>query len=70
MEIQPQYSTRSYKNSFAESQSVYSKTKFSVSSQRPRLWNKLLDQQQKSVDREASFKKPIKLNLFSFENEL
>ena len=70
MEIQTQYSTRSRKNSFAESQSVYSKTKFSVLSRRPRLWNKLLDQQQKSLDSEASFKKPIKLTLFPFENEL
>ena len=69
-EIQPQYSTRFSKNSFAEFQLVYSQTKFSVSSRGPRLWNKLLDQQQKSLDRETSFEKPIKLVLFSLENEL
>ena len=38
------YSTRFSKNSFVESQLVYSQTKFSVSSRGPRLWNKLLDQ--------------------------
>ena len=36
-EIQHQYSTRFSKNSFAESQLVYSQTKFSVSSRGPRL---------------------------------
>ena len=59
-------------NSFAENQLEYKQTKFSVSS---RLWNKLLDQQQKSLDRKTSFKKSIKLTLItktkinSFENE-
>ena len=47
-EVQRQYSTRFSKNSFVESQLVYSQTKFYVSSRGPRLWNKLLDQQQKS----------------------
>ena len=42
-EIQHRYSARFSKNSFVESQSVYSQTKFSVSSRGPRLWNKLLD---------------------------
>ena len=56
-EIQHQYSTRFIKNSFVESQLVYSQTKFSVSSRRPQLWNKLLDQQHKSLDRETFFKK-------------
>ena len=69
-EIQHQYSTRFSKNSFVESQLVYSQTKFSVLSWGPRLWNKLLDQQQKFLDRETSFKKSIKLNLRSMENEL
>ena len=44
-QIQHQYSTRFSKNSFVESQLVYSQTKFSVSSRGPRLWSKLLDQQ-------------------------
>ena len=69
-EIQHQYSTRFGKNSFVESQLVYSQTKFSVLSWGPRLWNKLLDQQQKFLGRETSFKKSIKLNLRSMENEL
>ena len=64
------YSTRFSKNSFAESQLVYSQTKFSVSSRGPRLWNKLLDQQQKSLDREISFKKSIKLSVLSLENKI
>ena len=62
-EIQHQYSTRFSKNSFVESQLVYSQTKFSVSLRGPRLWNKLLDQQQKSLYHETSFKKSIKLTL-------
>ena len=54
--IQHQYSTRFSKNNFFESQLVYSQTKFSVSSRGPRLSNKLLDQEQKSLDHETSFK--------------
>ena len=54
-EVQDQYSTRFIKNSFVESQLVYNQTEFSVSSRGPRLWNKLLDKQQKSLDRETSF---------------
>ena len=69
-EIQHQYSNRFSKNSFFESQLVYSQTKFSVSSRRPRLWNKLLDQQQKYLDSETSFKKSIKLTHLPLENEL
>ena len=70
MEINLQYSTRFSKNSFVESQLVYSQTKFSVSSRVPRLQNKLLDQQQKSLDHETSFKKSIKLTLLLLENKL
>ena len=66
-EIQHQYSTRFSKNSFVESQLVYSQTKFSVLSRGPRLWNKLLDLQQKSLDRETCFKKSIKLSFLSSE---
>ena len=69
-EIQHQYSTRFSKNSFVENLLVYGQTKFSVSSRGPRLRNKLLDQQQKSLDRETSFKKSIKLILLLLENEL
>ena len=68
-EIQHQYSTRFSKNRFAERQLVYSQTKFSVSSRGPRLWKKLLDQQQKPLDRKNFFKKLIKLTLLSLENE-
>ena len=55
-EIQHQYLTRFSKSSFAESQLVYSQTTFSVSSRGPKLWNKLSDQQKKSLDHETSFK--------------
>ena len=55
-EIQHQYSARFSKNSSVKSQLVYSQTKFSVSSRGPGLWNKLLDQQQKSLDGETCFK--------------
>ena len=64
-----QFSTRVSNNSFVESQLVYSPTRLSVSSRGPRLWNKLLDQQHKSLDHETSFEKPIKLTPLSLENE-
>ena len=44
------------KNSFVKSQLVYFQNKCTISSRGPRLWNKLLDQQQKSLDRETCFK--------------
>ena len=66
----PIFNSNNSKTSFVKSQLVYSQTKYSVSSRGPRLWNKLLDQQQKSLDRETSFKKSIKLTLLSLENEL
>ena len=50
------YSTRLNKNRFVASQLVSSQTKFSVSSRGLRLWRKLLDQQQKSLDHENCFK--------------
>ena len=70
MEIQHQHSNRFSKNGFVESQLVYSQTKFSVSSRGPRLWNKLLVQQQESLDHEICFKKSIKSSLLSLENEI
>ena len=69
-EIQHIYPTRFSKNSFVENQLVYSQTKFSVSSRGPRLWNNILDQQQKSIDHETIFKKSVKLSLLSLENEI
>ena len=69
-EIQYKYSTRFSNNSFVESQLVYSQTEFSVSSRGPRLWNKLLDQQQKCLGRETCFKKSVKLSLLSLENQI
>ena len=55
-EIQHQCWTRFSKKSFVESQLVYCQTKFSISSRGPRLWNKLLDQQQKSMHHEFPLK--------------
>ena len=68
-EIQHIYPIRFSKNSFVENQLVYSQTKFSVSSRGPRLWNNILDQQQKSIDHETIFKESVKLSLLSIENE-
>ena len=74
-EIQQQYSIRLCKNSFVESQLVFSQTKFSASSRGARLWNKQLDHQQKSLNHKTSFNKSIKLTLIaktetnSLENE-
>ena len=66
-EIQHIYPTRFSKNSFVENQLVYSQTKFAVSSRGPRLWNNILDQQQKAIDHETIFKELVK-SLFSLEN--
>ena len=69
-EIQHHYTTRVSKNSFVEIQLVYTQIKPSVSSRGPRLWNKLLDQQQKSLEREICYKKSIKFFLLSLENKI
>ena len=69
-EIQHICPTRFSKNSFVENQLVYSQTKFSVSSRGPRLWNNILDQQQKSIDHETIFKESVKLSLLSSENNI
>ena len=69
-EIQHTYPTRYSKNSFVENQLVYSQTKFSVSSRGPRLWNNILDQQQKAILHETIFKESVKLSLLLLENEI
>ena len=69
-EIQHIYPAKFSKNSFVENQLVYSQTKFSVLSRGPRLWNNILDQQQKSIDHETIFKESVKLSLLSLENEI
>ena len=66
-EIQHIYPTRFSKNSFVENQLVYSQTKFPVSSRGPRLWNNILDQQQRS---KTIFKESVKLSLLSLENKI
>ena len=45
-------------------------TRFSVSSQGWRLWSKLFDEKQKTQEHKTSFKKSVKLSLFSLENEI
>ena len=65
-EIQHTYPTRCSKNSFVENQLVYSQTKFSVSSRGPRLWNNILDQQQKAILHGTIFKESVLL----LENEI
>ena len=68
-EIQQQYLTRFSKSSCIKNQLVRSQTKFSVLSREPMLLSKLLDQQHKYLNREACFKKAIKLFILSLENE-
>ena len=68
-EIQQQYLTRFSKSSCIKNQLVRSQTKFSVLSRGPMVLNKLLDQQHKYLNREACFKKAIKLFILSLENE-
>ena len=71
IEVHHPYSVRFSEDSFVENQTVLTqKNKFAVLSRGPRLWNKLLNWQQKAVEREASFKQSIKLTLLLLENKL
>ena len=69
-EISHQYPTRFCQNSFKEKPFDLKQTKFAISSRGPRLWNKILHQNQKSILYEASFKREVKNSLFHLQNEV
>ena len=69
-EINHSYPTRFSNNRFVEKKIFLTQTKFAVSSRGPRLWNNLLNTQQRTMEREISFKNSIKLTLLFLENEI
>ena len=69
-EINHSYPTRFSNNRFVEKKIFLTQAKFSVSSRGPRLWNNLLNTQQRTMEREISFKNSIKSTLLLLENEI
>ena len=69
-EINHPYSTRFSNNRFVEKKSFLKPSKITVSSLGPRLWNNLLNTQQRTMEREISFKNSIKSTLLLLENEI
>ena len=69
-EINHLYPTRFSNNRFVEKKIFLTQTKFAVSSRGPRLWNNLLNTQQRTMEREISFKNSIKSTLLLLENEI
>ena len=69
-EINHPYPIRFSNNRFAEKKIFLTQTKFAVSSRGPGLWNNLLNTQQRTMEREISFKNSIKSTLLLLENEL
>ena len=69
-EINHSYPTRFSNNRFVEKKIFLTQTKFAVSSRSPRLWKNLLNTQQRTMEREISFKNSIKSTLLLLENEI
>ena len=67
--INHSYPTRFSNNRFVEKKVFLTQTKFAVSSRGPRLWNNLLNSQQRTMEREISFKNSIKSTLILLEND-
>ena len=55
---------------FVESNILSNQTKFAVSSWGPRLWNRLLNQEQKNMAYINGFKNSVKTSLLYLENEI
>ena len=69
-EINHSYPTRFRNNRFVEKKIFLTQTKFAVSSRGPRLWNNLLNTQQRTMEGEISFKNSIKSTLLLLENKI
>ena len=69
-EISHRYPTGFSQNNFVEGNIVSDQTKFAVSSRGPRLWNRLLNQEQKNMAYISGFKNLVKTSLLYLENEI
>ena len=69
-EISHRYPTGFSQNNFVEGNIVSDQTKFAVSSRGPRLWNRLLNQEQKNMAYINGFKNSVKTSLLYLENEI
>ena len=69
-EISHRYPTRSSQSNFVEGNILSNQTKFAVSSQGPRLWNRISNQKQKNMAYINDFKNSAKTSLLYLENEI
>ena len=69
-EIFHQYPTRFSQSNFVEGNVLSNQTKFAVSSRGPRLWNRLLNQEQKNMAYINGFKNSVKTSFLYLENEI
>ena len=69
-EISHRYPTGFSQSNFVEGNILSNQTKFAVSSRGPRLWNRLLNQEQKNMAYINGFKNSVKTSLLYLENEI
>ena len=69
-EISHRYPTGFSQSNFVEGNILSKQTKFATSSRGPRIWNRLLNQEQKSMASINGFKNSVKTSLLYFENEM
>ena len=69
--ISDRYPTGFSQSNFVEGNILSKQTKFAVSSRGPRIWNRLLNQEQKNMANiNNGFKNSVKTSLFYLENEI
>ena len=68
--ISHRYPTGFSQSNFVEGNILSKQTKFAASSRGPRIWNRLLNQEQKSMASINGFKNSVKTSLLYFENEM
>ena len=69
-EISHRYPTGFSQSNFVESNVLLNQTKFAVSCRGPRLWNKILNQEQKNMSYINAFKSSVKTSLLYLGNEI
>ena len=69
-EISHRYPTGFSQSNFVEGNILSNQTKFAVSSRGLRLWNRLLNQEQKNMAYINGFKNSVKTSLLYLENEI
>ena len=67
-EISHRYPTEFSQSNFVKGNILTDQTKFGVFSRGPRLWNRLLSQEQKKFAYINGFKNSVKTSLFCLEN--